>query len=138
MRYLLDTNIISVLVSQPDGTLAERVSAFEDDEICTSIVVVAEVRYGVTKRGSQRLARQVEEILDSIWILPLEHPVDHVYARLRVQLESTGQPIGPNDLLIDSQALAYDLTLVTDNVREFSRVEDLRIENWLRDDDPMS
>lgn len=85
MRYLLDTNIISVMVSEPDGVVAERVSAFADYAICTSIIVAAEVKYGVAKRGSQRLALQVAEVLDSIWILPLEHPVDNMYARLRVQ-----------------------------------------------------
>lgn len=61
-------------------------------------------------------------------------PADHVYGRIRADLQRRGQPIGSNDLLIAAHALALDCILVTDNEREFSRVPGLRVENWLRDE----
>lgn len=69
--------------------------------------------------------------MDSIEILPVEPPADQVYADIRAHLARQGKPIGPNDLFIAAHALSLDLTLVTANVGEFSRVPNLRIENWL-------
>ena len=131
MQYLLDTNMLSDLVRHPEGLVTQNVRRVGQENVVSSIIVAAEVRYGVVKGGSNRLAKQAEAVLSRFGILNIQPPVDEVYARLRVLLESSGQPIGPNDLLIASQALAYDLTLVTNNVREFSRVEGLQIENWL-------
>ncbi len=71
-------------------------------------------------------------MLGAIEVLTLEPPVDAVYGAVRADLERAGQPIGGNDLLIAAHALALDLTLVTDNEREFSRIGQLRLENWLR------
>jgi tRNA(fMet)-specific endonuclease VapC len=70
--------------------------------------------------------------LGALEVLALEAPVDTVYGEIRAGLERTGQPIGANDLLIAAHALALGLTVVTDNEREFSRIDDLRVENWLR------
>jgi tRNA(fMet)-specific endonuclease VapC len=64
--------------------------------------------------------------------LPLESPADAIYGRIRTRLEQSGRPIGGNDLLIASHALALGCTLVTDNEREFMRVEGLEWQNWLR------
>ena len=75
---------------------------------------------------------QLEAVLHAIDVLALERPADSTYAALRARLERSGQSIGANDLLIAAHALALDHTLVTDNEREFSRVDDLRVENWLR------
>jgi tRNA(fMet)-specific endonuclease VapC len=85
----------------------------------------------VAKSGSARSALQLEEILASLDVLPIEPPIDAIYVEIRTFLERRGTPIGANDMLIASQALALDMTLVTDNVREFSRVPDLRVENWM-------
>jgi tRNA(fMet)-specific endonuclease VapC len=65
--------------------------------------------------------------------LPFDSPADEYYGSIRARLETAGTPIGGNDLLIAAQALALDLTLVTGNDKEFSRIEGLRVENWLRD-----
>lgn len=132
MRYLLDTNVVSDIVRHPRGAAAARVASAEDGSICTSIIVTAELRYGVEKKGSLRLAQQLEAVLEGIEILPLEQPVDSAYGRLRATLERTGRLIGPNDLLIAAQALALDLTLVTANESEFRRVAGLKVENWVR------
>lgn len=131
-RYLLDTNILSDFIRNPHGEAAQRYQALRDDQLCTSIVVAAELRYGAANRRSRYLAQRVAETLDGIEIVPLESPVDSAYAQLRVELERTGNLIGPNDLLIAAQAVALGLILVTDNEREFSRVSGLKIENWLR------
>lgn len=130
-RYLLDTNILSELVRHPQGIVAQRIAAVGEPAVCTSIVVAAELRFGAAKRNAPRLTNQVEAILDAMEVLPLDAPADRAYAQLRVALEQSGQPIGPNDLLIAAQALTCECVLVTANVDEFSRVAGLRVENWL-------
>jgi len=130
-RYLLDTNIISDLVRHPRGRAAERLAAVGVERACTSIVVAAEVRYGALKKPSPKLATQVEAVLDALEVLPFEPPADLAYARLRSTLEAAGRPIGANDLLIAAHAIAAGCTLVTDNMREFGRITQLGVENWL-------
>jgi tRNA(fMet)-specific endonuclease VapC len=132
MRFLLDTNIVSDLVKNPRGKIADRISDVGEAEVCTSIVVAAELRYGATKKNSSRLTSQLESVLDALEVLALETPVDTVYGKIRAGLERTGRPIGANALLISAHALALGLTVVTDNEREFSRIDELRVENWLR------
>ena len=132
MQYLLDTNILSDLIRHPQGRIAERIRAVGEAQVCTSIIVAAELRYGAAKAGSARLARQLEAILGVLEVLPFEAPADAKYGVLRAQLEKRGRPIGGNDLLIAAQALARGCTIVTDNVSEFRRVRDLACENWLR------
>jgi tRNA(fMet)-specific endonuclease VapC len=132
MRYLLDTNIVSDLVRNPQGKIAEQIFRVGESKICTNIIVAAELRYGAEKKKSPRLSAQVEAVLSALEILPLEKPVDISYASIRAQLERAGKPIGANDLLIAAQALTLGYTIVTDNDDEFSRVKHLRLENWLR------
>jgi tRNA(fMet)-specific endonuclease VapC len=136
VRFLLDTNILSDLVRNPSGRIADAIRLAGDAEITTSIIVAAELRYGAAKRGSERLTSQLETILGAMEILPFEAPADAFYGRLRAELERRGQLIGPNDLLIAAQCLANGLTLVTDNEREFARVDGLATDNWLRSSTP--
>lgn len=130
-QFLLDTNILSDLVRNPQGRIAKRIAREGEKSICTSIVVASELRFGAKKSGSERLASQLEAILAVIDIVPLEEPADRQYARIRKYLEDRGTPIGPNDLLIAAHALALDQTVITANDREFSRVPGLKVENWL-------
>lgn len=130
--FLLDTNILSALVREPQGAVATRIAEAGESTICTSIVVAAELRYGAAKRGSARLIQQLDTILGALEIVPFESPMDRFYADLRNELEQRGRPIGGNDLLIAAQALALDAVLVTDNVKEFERVRGLKVENWVR------
>jgi tRNA(fMet)-specific endonuclease VapC len=130
-RYLLDTNILSDLVRQPQGKVARRIAEAGEETICTSIIVAAELRIGVEKSGSNKLGDQVELILSAIEILPLESPADREYGKLRHYLARNGTPIGPNDMLIAAQALCAGLIVVTANTGEFSRVPGLIVENWL-------
>ncbi len=130
-RYLLDTNILSDLVRQPQGVIAKRIAEKGEETICTSIIVAAELRFGAEKSGSDKLADRVNLILSAIEILPLESPVDREYEKLRHYLAGNGTLIGPNDMLIAAQALCAGLTVVTADTGEFSRVPGLNIENWL-------
>ena len=130
--YLLDTNILSDLIRHPVGLVARRVEQVGQKEILTSIIVAAELRYGCAKKGSSKLLERVQGLLETIPVLPLDMPTDAQYGLIRAELEAAGQPIGMNDLLIASHALALGLTLVTDNTSEFSRVRGLKVENWLR------
>jgi tRNA(fMet)-specific endonuclease VapC len=133
MMYLLDTNMVSDLVRVPRGRVAQRVQAVGEANVCTSIVVAAELRYGAAKKGSARLTEQLEAVLGALNVLPLEEPADETYGSIRTRLERAGQPIGANDLLIAAQTVALGHTLVTDNEREFTRVQGLACENWLRE-----
>jgi tRNA(fMet)-specific endonuclease VapC len=129
-RMLLDTNILSDLVRHPQGRVAEKIAQVGEESICTSILVACELRFGAAKRGSKRLTAQLEAILSTLDVLPLEEPADRQYGDLRSRLEKLGMVIGPNDMLIAAHALALDAVLITDNVREFSRVPALKVENW--------
>jgi len=132
LAYLLDTNILSDLVRNPQGVVAAQITKAGEDTVCSSVIVAAELRYGATKSNSAKLAERINLILSALEILPLEIPADHQYAALRHHLTRQGTPIGPNDLLIAAHALASDLTVVTANVGEFSRVPGLKVENWLQ------
>ncbi len=131
MRYLLDTNIVSDLVRNPRGRVAERVREVGEDSVYTSLVVASELRYGAVKKGSPRLSAQLESVLRALDVLPLESPADIVYGQLRSDLERAGRVIGGNDLFIAAHAICLGDVLVTGNEREFSRIDDLVIENWL-------
>jgi tRNA(fMet)-specific endonuclease VapC len=128
--YLLDTNIVSELIRNPDGAAARRAWT-ESAQLCTSIIVFAELHYGFQKRPSARRQRLAAPVLDSLSVAPWDHPAELRYAGLRVALEAAGMPIGSNDMLIAAHALALDCTLVTANEREFRRVPGLRVENWI-------
>ena len=130
-RYLLDTNVLSHLLKHPKGTVREKITAVGEEAVCTSIVVACELRYGAAKKGSAALSTRVDQLLSAIEVLPLDEGTDAKYGEIRTVLEKSGTPIGANDYLIAAHALASDLTLVTDNVGEFSRIPALAVENWL-------
>jgi tRNA(fMet)-specific endonuclease VapC len=132
MRYLLDTNIVADLVRTPQGPVAQRIREVGEAQVCTSIIVAAELRYGAARQGSRRLSAQLEAVLGALDVLPFEAPADIAYGALRARLERFGRPIGGNDLLIAAQVVALGYAIVTDNEREFARIDDLPCENWLR------
>jgi len=131
-NYLLDTNIVSDLVRNPQGPIAAHLRRVGESRIATSIIVASELRYGAEKKGSTRLTHQLESVLGVLQIFPFESPADEFYGRIRAELDAVGKPIGSNDLLIAAHALSLGHTLVTDNTREFSRVRSLKVENWIR------
>jgi len=130
-RYLLDSNILSALARNPRGTVFSRIKENGTASVCTSIVVACEIKFGLKKSGSIPLREQMDKILASIEVLPLEPEVERHYADIRWDLEKAGTPIGPNDLLIAAHARCLGLIAVTDNVSDFGRVPGLTVENWL-------
>ena len=128
---MLDTNIISDLVRNPQGKTAKRIAKAGEDNICTSIIVAAELRYGCAKSGSERLRKAVEELLAEIDVLPFDVPADTEYGGIRAELEAAGKPIGANDLLIAAHAGSIGATIVTANTDEFKRIRGLKVDNWL-------
>jgi len=114
-RYLLDTNILSDLVRQPQGAVASRIAQAGEETTCTSIIVAAELLFGALKSDSDKLTDRVDIILSAIEILPLESSADREYAKLWHYLARNGTPIGPNDMLIAAQALSSGLIVVTAN-----------------------
>ena len=132
MRYLLDTNIVSDLIRNPRGSVADRIRQVGEAIVCTSIIVAAELRFGAVKKDSPRLSAQLEAVLGALDILPFEAPTDAIYCQIRQRLEQAGTMIGGKDLLIAAQTKARGFTIVTDNEREFGRVDQLPRENWLR------
>lgn len=131
-RYLLDTNAVSDLMKRPQGQVAGHLARVGHRNCCISTIVSAELAFGEERKKDIRLARRLELLRARIAIVGFDQPADLHYGRLRSVLESEGRLIGSNDLFIAAHALALGATLVTDNIREFSRVPDLPLENWLR------
>lgn len=133
--FLLDTNIVSHLMRDERGVVAQRArKAIEDGRVrmmCTSIVVQCELLFGLAKRPSERLRAAYEVEMAKLEVFNLDSTVAPVYADVRAHLERKGTPIGGNDSLIAAHALALEATLVTGNEAEFLRVPGLRVENWL-------
>lgn len=130
-RYLLDTNIVSAMMRRPQGAVVRRMAAVGPAQVATSIVVASELRFGIAKNGSKRLAERLRLVLQYLPVLSLDAPADRHYADIRTHLACGGTPIGPNDLLIAAHARALGWVLVTDNTGEFERVPALDVENWL-------
>ncbi len=132
MRFLLDTNIITDLIRNPKGRVAKRVRQVGREVVFTSVIVAAELRYGLSKRPSLRLETRLNEALQALHVERFETPADTTYGTVRASLEKQGLPIGASDLFIAAHALTLGATLVTANEREFSRIRGLACENWLR------
>ena len=129
-RFLLDTNILTAVAKYPRGPVTAKISAVGEATVCTSVIIACEVQYGLAKRRVPRLTAQMNRILEGLDILDLPSGVAAHYGQIRSHLESAGEPIGPNDLLIAAHAQMLDLTVVTQNEREFRRVPGLQVENW--------
>ena len=130
-RYLFDTNVLAALARNPAGSTASKIAEVGGASVCTSVIVACEVHYGLAKRASPRLTERMIAILEALDILNLPDGIETHYGRIRTHLDSIGRPMGPNDLLIAAHARTAGLVVVTGNVREFRRVPDLRVENWI-------
>ena len=131
MPYLLDTNLWIVVLKQASSSVRVRLENSRPDQILTCSVVWAELLHGARKYGN-REAREalIEATLEPFQCLPFDLPAAQTYAVIRDALETKGEVIGGNDLIIAAIALANDLTLVTHNTDEFRRIPGLRIEDW--------
>lgn len=127
---LLDTNIcIYIINAKPPGVLA-HFERYRLGDVGVSSVVASELAYGVAKSRSVRNRQALEMFLAPLEVLPFDEGAVWVYGDLRAELERDGRSIGALDTMIAAHALSLDATLVTNNVREFSRVPRLNLENW--------
>ena len=129
-RYLLDTNALSSLVHRPSGAVSQRILTLPKGALVTSPIVLCEVQFGLEKRNSAALNERVGRMLNAVEVLPFSPGFPEIYGKLRATLAAAGKPIGAMDLLIAAHALSEGVTLVTANLREFSRVPGLAVENW--------
>ena len=119
--------------NRPIGVI-QKFKQFDVGEIAVSTITVSELQYGVAKSKNRKLNKQrVEEVLSPIEILPYDEIAASIYVKIRLQLEKDGEPIGPLDLLIAAQALGGNLVLITNNQKEFKRVNNLEVENWVKE-----
>ena len=129
--WMLDTDTCSYILREHPRHVLEQLDAVPRDEVEISSVVAAELRYGAERVKSRKLAATIEAWLGMFTIAPWDDDAALAYAQVRAAVEAKGKPIGNLDLLIAAHALACDATLVTNNIRHFSQVPGLRIENWV-------
>jgi tRNA(fMet)-specific endonuclease VapC len=131
MKFLLDTNICIYLIKRRPPQVVDRFAALSFGDVGVSSITVAELQYGVQKSQYPERNRQaLEQFLVPLVIAEFDYSAAAAYGAIRAALERQGTPIGSLDMLIAAQALCLDVTLVTNNVREFSRVPDLKLVNW--------
>lgn len=134
MKLMLDTNICIAIIKRKPAKALEQFKAHQVGDIGISSVTLAELRYGVAK-SQHRAKNQValEEFLLPLEIAPFDDAATLAYGELRADLEKQGKPIGPLDMMIAAHALSLGVTLVTNNLREFFRVDGLSVVNWIAD-----
>lgn len=131
MRYMLDTNIIIYAKNQRSDTVIRRMTSYSPGDLCVSSITLAELEYGAYKSSHPRQNQvALMMFLSQIKVLPFDDQAAVEYGAIRADLERRGRPIGANDLLIAAHAKSLGVTLVTNNTREFARVEGLEVEDW--------
>ena len=131
MTYLLDTNACIRYLNRRSVGVLRRLQALKPQDVAVCSIVKAELFYGAMRSNHphKTLAKQ-QKFLSQFVSLPFDDPAAEVYGKIRAELAAKGTPIGPNDLMIAAIAIVNNVTLVTHNTREFSRVNGLRIEDW--------
>lgn len=132
MIYLLDTNTCIFWLKNV-GNVRERVNSHEDDEVTTSIISVGELYYGVANSSEEHRERnlaKLEEFISEIGYLEYSRVAAKHFGEQKARLRKIGQPIADLDLLIAAIVLAENAILVTDNLKHFERIPDLKLENW--------
>ena len=128
-QYILGTDISSYLIRGDHETVTKKFSELYDSCAISSITA-AELQYGARKRNNKQLTQKVKAFCNLVEIIPWDEDAAKAYAKLRVELEISGTPIGNMDMLIAASALARKAVLVTNNTEHFSRVKDLKLDNW--------
>ena len=131
MKYMLDTNICIYAIKHKPEAVIQRFLRHDPEEMCISAVTYAELMHGVEKsQDAERNRVAITLFLSPLSVLEFDSYAAEEYGKVRANLERKGTPIGPMDTLIAAHAKAEDLILVTNNTREFNRVEGLTVENW--------
>jgi tRNA(fMet)-specific endonuclease VapC len=134
---MLDTDICTYIIKHRPELVARRFRKIPREELCISAITYAELMNGAKKSvQTERNIAKLTELAQELRVLPFDVDAATVYGDVRSQLELRGQVIGANDLLIAAHGLQRGLILVTNNEKEFRRVEGLRFENWADDDSP--
>ncbi len=134
MIFMLDTHICIYLLNRRIGyeNILAKIDGLAYEQVVISSLTLAELKYGIAKSVKKEANRiKLEYFLYQFECLPFDTEATSCYGDIRLQLESKGTPIGPLDTLIAAHALSLSATLVTNNAREFERVEDLALENWI-------
>jgi tRNA(fMet)-specific endonuclease VapC len=132
MNYLLDTNICIALIRQRSPKVVQHLITLEPGEVGISSITLAELEYGVEKSAfHEQNARALEQFILPLEILPFDDKAALMYGKIRADLERAGHSIGAMDELIAAHAVSLQAILVTDNLREFKRVENLVVEDWI-------
>lgn len=132
MPYLLDTNICIALIRHRNPNVLARLSACTPGDVGISTITLSELTFGVEKSARPTQNRvALAAFCAALEIYPYSESAASAYGEIRAQLERTGQPIGPLDTLIAAHGLSLDATVVTNNEREFRRVPELKVENWV-------
>jgi tRNA(fMet)-specific endonuclease VapC len=129
MRYLLDTDSVSFAL-RGQGEVGSRLQAQRPSELCMSAITLAELRYGADRKGSRKLHRLIDTFAAAVEAVSFDEAAAAEYGRIGSILAERGTPIGEFDVLIAAHAIALRCTLVTNNVRHFSKVPGLSVENW--------
>jgi len=133
MKYILDTNICIYIINKRPASVLDVICSKHPEEISISSITAAELNYGAERSQNPHQNRiAVLEFLMPFSLLDFDQRSASYYGKIRKTLESKGTPIGPMDLLLASQAKAYNLIFVTNNINEFKRIDNLRLENWLK------
>ena len=131
MRYMLDTNIVAFAKNNRPEVVLERMRRFDPGDLCMSAITLAELEYGVFNSSNpERNQVALTLFLANVEVVPFGDDAAVEYGRMRAGLRRKGTPIGANDLLIAAHAKSLGMTLVTNNTREFARVEGLILEDW--------
>ncbi len=130
MRYMLDTNICIYAIKNRPLAVLHALRTYESAGLGISSITAAELHFGAQKSGSSRNLAALKQFLEPLEIADFDLAAAQAYGGLRTALEAQGKPIGPLDTLIAAHALALNVTLVSNNIREFERVPGLRLENW--------
>ena len=132
MKYMLDTNICIYIVKKNPPQVFKKFSTFTEDDVCISSITLAELEYGIRKSNHPTKNKLTWMLfLAEMKVFPFDEAAATEYGEIRATLERRGTPIGMNDLLIAAHARSLRLTLVTNNIGEFERVDDLQVENWI-------
>lgn len=130
--YMLDTNICIYIIKKRPPAVLRRFEEIREDMICISVITLAELQYGVERSSSKKLNQDIlDEFVSRLNILSWTEDAARQYGKIRQNLEEQGTPIGNMDMMIASHALSQKCTLVTNNTKEFKRISDLKLENWV-------
>ncbi len=131
MRYLLDTNVVIDYLSERYPPVTKRIQESDPGDLCTTSIVVAELRYGADKSAHPAKNHdRLEWVMAELHCLDFDLDAAKIYGSIRASLETQGRVIGPYDMMIAAHALSLGLTLVTANEMEFRRIAELDVQNW--------